>query len=68
MDFGDIIKKGEAALAGKDGKVDYAELGKDAQSAYSTFNSTDGSNADKAKAAYSEFQKERSSEETSESK
>lgn len=55
MNFGDILKKGEAALAGKDGKIDYASLEKDAQEAYKTFNSTEGSFTQKAQAAYSGY-------------
>lgn len=64
MNFGDIVKKGEAALAGKDGKVDYKELEKDAQAAYSTYNSTDGSSTDKAKAAYAGYQKSHSGDDS----
>lgn len=58
MDFNGLLKKGEAALAGKDGKVDYKELGEDAQSAYKTYNSTEGTFQDKATAAYKGYQKE----------
>lgn len=68
MNFGDIVKKGESALAGKDGKVDYKTLEKDAQQAYSTYNSTEGTTTDKAKAAYSEYQKNHSSDSKSDAK
>ncbi|KAF5211747.1 hypothetical protein E0198_001289 [Clavispora lusitaniae] len=56
MNFDDLKKRGEAALAGKDGKIDYAELGKDAQEGYNTYNKTEGSFADKAKAAYAGYE------------
>lgn len=62
MNFNDLIKKGEAAIAGKDGKVDYAELGKDAQEAYGTYNKTEGSFTDKAKAVYSGFQEDQAAD------
>lgn len=61
MGFDDILKKGQEALGGKDGKVDYGELQKEAKGAYDTFNKTEGSTTDKAKAAYGEFNKEHSS-------
>jgi len=59
MNFNDIVNKGKE-LAGSKG----------AQEAYKEFNSTDGSYTDKAKAAYSGYQKgEKSgSEEKSDSK
>lgn len=55
--FNDILKKGEQALGGNgDGKgPDLKNLQKDAQQAYDTYNKTEGSATDKAKAAYSEF-------------
>lgn len=68
MNFGNIIKQGESALAGKDGKIDYLELQKDAKSAYGTYNSTEGSSTDKAKAVYQGYQKDHASESSSESK
>lgn len=56
--FNDLLKKGEEALGGKDGKApDLKDLQKDAQQAYETYNKTEGSATDKAKAAYSEFSK-----------
>lgn len=67
--FNDILKKGEEALGGKDGKKpDFLELQKDAQQAYETFNKTEGSTTDKAKAAYSEYSQKGKSSETSEKK
>lgn len=58
MNFNDLIKKGESALAGSDGKVDYKDLQQDAQDAYKTYNSTEGDFATKAQAVYSGFQKD----------
>lgn len=58
MNFNDMIKKGEAALAGKDGKIDYKDLGQDAQAAYKTYNSTEGDISKKAKAVYDGYQKD----------
>ncbi|PVH17734.1 uncharacterized protein CXQ87_000628 [Candidozyma duobushaemuli] len=68
--FNDLLKKGEQALGGKDGKgPDLSNIQKDAQQAYDTYNKTDGSVTDKAKAAYSEYSsKSGGSEESSESK
>lgn len=58
MDFNGLLKKGQEALAGKDGKVDYKDLGEDAQDAYKTYNKTEGSFQDKASAVYSGYQKD----------
>lgn len=58
MGFDDLIKKGEAALAGKDGKVDYKDLGQDAQDAYKTYNTTEGDFNKKAQAVYAGYQKD----------
>lgn len=66
MNFSDIQKKAESALGGSDGKIDYKELGNEAQSAYGKFNSTEGSVTDKAKAAYSDFQTNHSKHTSSE--
>ncbi|PSK41053.1 hypothetical protein C7M61_000724 [Candidozyma pseudohaemuli] len=69
--FNDLLKKGELALGGgKDGKgPDLSNIQKDAQQAYDTFNKTEGSATDKAKAAYSEFSsKSGDSKESSEKK
>lgn len=68
--FNDLLKKGEQALGGKDGKgPDLSNIQKDAQQAYDTYNKTDGSVTDKAKAAYSEYSsKSGESKESSEKK
>ncbi|KAF3989097.1 hypothetical protein FT663_03768 [Candidozyma haemuli var. vulneris] len=70
--FNDLLKKGEEAIGSKDGKgPDLKNLQKDAQQAYDTFNKTEGSTTDKAKAAYSEYSSKSgkaSEEETSEKK
>lgn len=58
MNFNDLIKKGESALAGKDGKVDYKDLQQDAQDAYKTYNSTEGDFSKKAQAVYSGYKKD----------
>ena len=56
MGFDDLLKKGQDALAGKDGKDDYKEYSKDAQEAYKDYSSTDGDFQTKAKAAYAGYQ------------
>lgn len=61
MNFNDILKKGEDALKGEDGKINYKDLQKDAQDAYKTYSSTEGSYQDKASAAYSSYQKSHAS-------
>ncbi|OBA22678.1 hypothetical protein METBIDRAFT_35846 [Metschnikowia bicuspidata var. bicuspidata NRRL YB-4993] len=65
MDFGNLINKGKEALAGEDGKIDYSGMQKDAQEAYKTFSTTEGSYTDKASAAYSEYQKDHASQKSS---
>lgn len=68
MNFNDIIKKGEAALAGSDGKVDYKDLQEDAQDAYKTYNSTEGDFTTKAKAVYSGYKNDRDEDAKADSK
>lgn len=57
MGLEDLVNKGKQYVSDKDGKIDYQS----AQKAYGEFNKTEGSVADKAKAAYSEFSKDHSS-------
>lgn len=58
MGFDDLLKKGQEALAGKDGKIDYKEYSKDAQEAYKDYSSTEGDFQTKAKAAYDGYQED----------
>lgn len=50
----DFINKGKEFLKSEDGK----EFQEDAKEAYSTFNKTEGTNPDKAKAAYEGYKKD----------
>lgn len=48
----DLLNKGKKFLSSEEGK----EFTEDAKEAYSTFNKTEGTTTDKAKAAYSTYQ------------
>lgn len=56
MGFDDLLKKGQAMVSDKDGKIDYAVFGEDAKDAYTEFSKKDGTFTDKAKVAYGEIQ------------
>ncbi|CAN3359523.1 hypothetical protein DICA3_F05050 [Diutina catenulata] len=55
MAFDDILKKGESFYKGEDGKFNSKALQEDAQDAYKSYNSTQGSFQDKGKAIFGEI-------------
>lgn len=64
MNFDSILKKGQDALKGEDGKIDYKDLSKDAQDAYKTYSTTDGDFQKKATATYTAYSKSHDGTET----
>lgn len=51
MGFGDLLNKGKKFASSEQGK----DLQEDLKDGYKAFNETEGSNTDKAKAAYGEY-------------